>query len=342
MSMHRNGLQSAVALAALFVAAACGGGGAQRAPPPISAAPVPAPPPPVAQDPCVDLGPLSTPSAERKIAFVSARDGNQDIYAVHSDGSGLVRLTNDPANDQSPAWSPDRTRIAFVSDRTGTSELYVMTADGSQVVRRTFHGTDNEKPTWSPDGKRIAYSALGGGGMEIWTVGADCGTAAAPLFGAPGYDAQPAWSPSGSKIALVSDSVAYDFVRDIYVINADGTGFGAPLTNSFSFTRQQYYDRPSWSPDGARLSMAITEQIGNAGVTKLGVMNADGSGLTALISAAPFARSSWSPDGARIAYTAIGPDEEGFVLWRNVAWVSADGSASGTIVADGWDPDWQR
>ena len=41
------------------------------------------------------------------------------------------RLTNHPASDQVPVFSPDGTRIAFQSARDGNQEIYIMTADGS-------------------------------------------------------------------------------------------------------------------------------------------------------------------------------------------------------------------
>ena len=64
-------------------------------------------------------------------------------------------------------------------------------------------------------------------------------------------------------------------------------------------------------------------------------MNADGSALTPLISAATWAKSEWSPDGATIAFTSGSPGA------LNISWVSAtDGSTSGTIVTDGYSPDW--
>ncbi|NIM51841.1 MAG: hypothetical protein GTO22_21785, partial [Gemmatimonadales bacterium] len=46
------------------------------------------------------------------IAFMSDRDGNWEIYVMGADGSNPVRLTDNPASDYDPAWSPDGTRIA--------------------------------------------------------------------------------------------------------------------------------------------------------------------------------------------------------------------------------------
>src|SRR5207302_2193555 len=67
--------------------------------------------------------------ANGKIAFVSDRDGNFEIYVMDADGSNQTRLTNNPAHDGEPAWSPDGAKIVFVSQRDGnrseehTSEL---------------------------------------------------------------------------------------------------------------------------------------------------------------------------------------------------------------------------
>ncbi|MGH9264987.1 MAG: TolB family protein, partial [Acidimicrobiales bacterium] len=71
------------------------------------------------------------PGENGRIAFESARDGNFEIYAIDPDGTDQVNLTNDPANDTDPVWSPDGTRIAFVKASEGHRNIYVMNADGS-------------------------------------------------------------------------------------------------------------------------------------------------------------------------------------------------------------------
>lgn len=81
------------------------------------------------------------PGDNGRIAITSERDGNLEIYSMASDGSDVVRLTNDDADDFQPAWSPDGARIAFTSDRDGDNEVYSVAPDGSDVVRLT---TDDE------------------------------------------------------------------------------------------------------------------------------------------------------------------------------------------------------
>jgi LysM repeat protein len=66
-----------------------------------------------------------------KVAFMSARDGNWEIYRINMDGSGLQRLTENGSQDGLPTWSPDGTSIAFVSNRGGGWAIWVMNANGS-------------------------------------------------------------------------------------------------------------------------------------------------------------------------------------------------------------------
>jgi LysM repeat protein len=66
-----------------------------------------------------------------RVAFMSLRDGDWDIYAVNMDGSGLKRLTDNSAQDGLPTWSPDGQSIAFVSDRSGAWAIWAMDANGN-------------------------------------------------------------------------------------------------------------------------------------------------------------------------------------------------------------------
>jgi serine/threonine-protein kinase len=76
-----------------------------------------------------DTAPALSPDGQ-KIAFMSRRDEDWEIYVINADGSGLERLTESPAQDGLPTWSPDGKAIAFVSDRGGTWAVWVMTPAG--------------------------------------------------------------------------------------------------------------------------------------------------------------------------------------------------------------------
>ena len=106
-----------------------------------------------------------------RIAFMSDRDGNFEIYVMNADGSRQTRLTHDEADDSLPVWSPDG-RIAFTSDRDGNFEMYVMNADGSSPTRLTANSADDALAAWSPDG-RIAFMSDRDGNFEIYVMNAD-------------------------------------------------------------------------------------------------------------------------------------------------------------------------
>jgi Tol biopolymer transport system component len=86
------------------------------------------------------------------MAFVSWRDQNPEIYVMRADGTEARRLTENPAEDLWPAWSPDGERIAFVSSADGNYEIYVMNADGGNVQRLTWDEAQDSEPMWRPVG----------------------------------------------------------------------------------------------------------------------------------------------------------------------------------------------
>src|ERR671915_543905 len=129
----------------------------------------------------------------QEIAFSSdAQAGNFEIYATRAAARGILlpdgqvtpmpwvateplRLTDHPADDSGPAWSPfdvaapDGQRLAFESNRDGDFEIYVMSPDGTGRRRLTNTAAMESEPTWfdySPAGaERIAFSRdIGGNG----------------------------------------------------------------------------------------------------------------------------------------------------------------------------------
>jgi hypothetical protein len=89
-------------------------------------------------------------SPDNKIAFVSDRDGNWEIYSMDLNGANQTRLTNDPATDLNPEWSPNSDKIAFTSYRDGNAEIYTMNADGSAPTRLTNDPGYDSYPDWQP------------------------------------------------------------------------------------------------------------------------------------------------------------------------------------------------
>jgi Tol biopolymer transport system component len=195
---------------------------------------------------------------KQKLSFATDRNiendnSNLEIYAISANGSGETRLTDDPAQDLTSAWSPNGSRVAFTSERGGTPDVWVMHGDGTGLAQLTSAVAYDGDPTWSPDGKRIAFvSSRGDTDMEIWVMNAD-GSNQHQITRNSALDAYPHWSPDGQWIAFTSDR---DGNLEIYRMRPDGTGT-IRLTNNPA----QDFD-PSWSPDGSQIAFT-TNRPGN-------------------------------------------------------------------------------
>src|SRR6516165_4131527 len=115
----------------------------------------------------LDYNPAWSPDGQW-IVFTSERNGSADLYRMRPDGSGLERLTDDPAYEDQAAFSPDGNRIAFVTTRAdGRANLWILDLNTRQATPLTSGAGGDFRPAWSPDGQCIAFSSDRGSSMEF-------------------------------------------------------------------------------------------------------------------------------------------------------------------------------
>src|SRR5262249_44773165 len=156
----------------------------------------------------------------------------------------------------------------------------------------------------------------------------------------------PVWSPDGRKIAFAAHS--RDGYRDIYVINADGSGL-RHLTHTPGKKEDLF---PSWSPDGRTIAFARYRVSGFDDTQgDIYLINADGSGLRRLTRTRDSEDDpAWSPDGHWIAYTHThtwwlnnGSTRIGETI-SQIYVMSANGVGQRSLTPDGdleWSPSWR-
>jgi Tol biopolymer transport system component len=254
-------------------------------------------------------GAAAFPGEPGKIAFVSDRDGNAEIYAQNLEGTGLANLSNHPSTDQSPAWSADGLKLAFTSFRgeDGREAIYVMNADGTGQTRvspASSGRSDDATPAWSPDGTRIAFASTRpfGDSWAVWTMSAD-GADAQRLT--DDFAIDPAWSPDGSQIAYAGRDPETGELA-IRVSATDGS-YSYPVTRSGLQETQ-----PAWSPDGRWLVFSRSQ-----GDLQELFIAAAGGGVEQQITFGGYdANAVWSPDMRWIMFQRreAGGERELYVL----------------------------
>ena len=161
------------------------------------------------------------------------------ICTINPDGTGKQTLKSSATD---PSWSGDGTEIAY-NDGTGIS---VAEDDGSFPT--SLSEATATQPSFSFDGDSVAFIK----GGDLYTVNSDGTGGEVRITNTVGTDADPAYSPDGSKIAFASN---VNGNYDIWIVNSAG---GVP----FEVTSAAGNERsPSWSPAGSRLVYASAGEL---------------------------------------------------------------------------------
>ena len=237
------------------------------------------------------------PGGEGRIAFISNREENWEVYTMNPDGSDVRNITTHEAGDHFPRWIAGGTRIAFRSQRgreDGGWDRWEIDIDGSDATQVDMPTRLNNPDAGTflqvhPSGSYLVNAAERDDEQDIYVWRFDGGgeRVVAP---APGLDYRPLFSPDGSRILFISER---DGNAEVYTVAFDGSDVQR-LTTSPGIDR---YAR--WSPDGTSIGF-VSDRDGDLEVF---VMNTDGTNVRQLtMNDAEDGEISWSPDGRKIAY----------------------------------------
>ena len=207
------------------------------------------------------LGVETTPSMSpdgKSVVYAKVNGSDSALYLQRIGGRVPQRISPPaPAQDAQPAFSPDGERIAFRSGRDGGG-IFIMSVTGESVTRLLDSGYF---PSWSPDGNEVVVCTTDfDTPTDISSVTtllkiANPKTGQVRTLPVSDRALEPAWSPSGARIAYwtVQGKAGQRDIKTVAADGSDAASGGVAVTDDVALDWS-----PSWSPDGRFLYFSST------------------------------------------------------------------------------------
>jgi Tol biopolymer transport system component len=248
-----------------------------------------------------------------KIAYMSMRDGQADIFSMDADGKAQFNITHDGSTDVrldvEPAWSPDGKQVAFERQYTQPHRgaiLMIVKADGTKL--RTLvppalrEGSRSSQPSWSPDGGAVVFTSNRDGNFELYVIKSNGQGLKQLTFTKNSVRSfEPQWSPDGRTILFSRSGTSASTVPQahLYLLKLE-SGAVVQLTRSPS-ERGAGDETPAWSPNGTRIAFT-SDRMGSNDIY---VMRSDGSSMQRVtMGRSNDNHPTWASDGRTLAFVS--------------------------------------
>jgi TolB protein len=186
----------------------------------------------------INGAPAWSPDGKKLALTLGGSNGNPDIYILDLGTQTLSRITDDPAIDTEPTFSPDGRYLYFTSDRAGGPQIYRIGVNpGDKPKRMTFTGNYNARPRVSADGTQLAMVTLDNGNYRIAVQDLGSGTLRVLTHGH--LDESPSFAPNSATLMYSERDANRGFLA---TVSTDG------LTGLRLKAEQGEVREPAWGP----------------------------------------------------------------------------------------------
>jgi TolB protein len=278
------------------------------------------------------LAPLPTGLHGGRVIFTCTRGDYNHLCMVNQDGSGMLRLTDEFANDYYPAFSPQGGAIAFASNRSlGTFDLYFMVLSTSSLVQLTDEIGNAFSPDFSPDGEKVVFANKDETEQTSLYIVDRTGQNLRLLFAGPNFAGPTSivgvdWSPDGQTIVFaMATTQLYEY--EIFFINSDGSQPPQQLASGLLGLTGSL----DWSPDGRYLLVSA----GPPEDKDIFNIDLQAKTLERLTYGGNNNSAAFSPDGQYVAYNSLRNGGQ-----ADIYVIRSDGTEERQLTNNP-EPDWQ-